>query len=129
MRHCRERVRPPILVSDPEGNVVYANDTARCLLDQLGVELADGFLPAGHTYMVKKCLEDRESYCRIEVTVNDHFFVWIYKAIASLNVVHHYAIDITEYKWAERKTKALMDEKSLLLRLCRFDIQAGMSKL
>ena len=91
----------PVLESDADGNVIYTNPGAQRVLDQLGIEQIAGLLPVNHTQIVQNCLEHGQTVHGIEASVQDRVFSWSYHSVSPRDVVHHYAVDVTERKQAE----------------------------
>ena len=95
----------PILESDADGNVIYANPTAQNILEQLGIDEISGILPANHREIVRPCLGCGQGVREVEVAVGDRVFSWSYHPIAATGVVHLYGSDITEQKQAQAALK------------------------
>ncbi len=93
----------PVLASDREGNLIYLNPAARRVIDKLNLDEPASFLPANHRQLVRSCLDTNQSERHIEVKVKERIYSWSYHPLAHLNVVHLYALDITERQWAEEQ--------------------------
>lgn len=92
----------PILVFNPEGEVIRTNPAAARLLNRLHIQEAH-LLPTEHVQVVQACLDGRMREYVVEVKVNGCIFALTYHAIASFKLVYLYAIEITDYRKAEEE--------------------------
>ena len=90
----------PILVFDPQGEVIKINPTAVQLLKRLQVE-ALALLPLDHPQIVKACLADEGHEHTIEVTVNSTILALTYRSLTAFGIVYLYAIELTDYRRSE----------------------------
>ena len=86
----------PALEFDEAGNLVFFNDAAMTLANQLGVDHPRGYLPKDHLEIVRDCLGTSKSRTRMETQFNNRILSWSFFPIAANNAVHGYVGDITE---------------------------------
>lgn len=92
----------PILVFNPEGEVIKTNPAAERLLNRLHIEQAH-LLPAEHLQVVQAALEGRLREYVVEVKVNGCILALTYQAVAAFKLVYLYAIEITDYHKSEEE--------------------------
>ena len=88
----------PVAICNNEGNIVYINPATSAILQQLGISLFAGFLPAIHQQLVQTCWQRGKRSGPVEVEVGDRVFQWWYQPVKILEFIHLYAVEITAYK-------------------------------
>ncbi len=92
----------PVMESDGNGLICYANPAALVLSEALGLA-SEQMLPEDHVDLVAACLAGSGRNHRVEVQRADRVLVWTYHPVKPANLVHLYGSDITERKRAEAR--------------------------
>ena len=106
---------PNIVASmNSAGDFLYLNPHGSQLLERLKLKPKDlhQLLPKQHMEIIQECLTRRITKRSVEVEYQGHTFLWAYTPLRSQEIVHCYGMDISEQKFAEEKTKAVILEKS-----------------
>jgi len=91
------RLNPnPIFEISAEGRVSYCNEAAGKMAASLGKLHAAEILPDDANSVVKDCLATGESIGGREATIGNRILSWSFFPIIPLQVVHCFAMDITE---------------------------------
>jgi PAS domain-containing protein len=106
----------PILVFNPDGEVIRANPAAERLRLRLQINLT-ALLPEEHHTVVQLCLSGRVPEHVAEVKVHDRVFVLTYRAFISCKVVYLSAIDVTKYRQTEAEFVQLANYTLDLVKL------------
>lgn len=101
----------PIVICDATGMAIALNPAAETLTQQLNTEIPNLF-PRFHPQLIKACLTTRQRRERIEVSLNQRTFRWLYQPCKAADFVYLYGFEITDYKQSEAKLlhEALHDE-------------------
>jgi len=106
-------MNPNITLSINDKNEVqYVNPSARELLKELSIE-QNGItvlLPKGIEGIIRQCIEENHKQQGYEVTFRGRVFYWTFAPIKGQNIVHAYALEITQRIEAEEKAKAALIE-------------------
>jgi hypothetical protein len=89
----------PVVVCNPEGEVIKTNSPADRLLRRLNIDCSD-LLPMEHTQIVQSCLEGPCKEYTTRVKVKEYTIALSYHAIPSFGIVYLYAIEITNSRKA-----------------------------
>ena len=106
---------PNIVASmNSTGEFLYLNPHGSQLLEQLKLKSTELhlLLPKQHLEIIHECLTKRITRRAIEAEYLGNTFLWTYTPLRSQEIVHCYGMDISEKKFAEEKTKAVILEKS-----------------
>src|ERR1043166_2828827 len=91
------RLNPnPVLELGAEGQLTYFNDAANDMCRSLGMTHPSEILPSDTRAVVKECLTTGQSNLHRETSVGNRILAWSYFPIIPSQVVHCYAVDITE---------------------------------
>ena len=91
------RLNPnPVLELNAAGQLTYFNDAASAMCRSLGLLHPSDILPEDTASVVKECLVTGQSNLHRETTVGSRILNWSYFPIITSQVVHCYAVDITE---------------------------------
>ncbi len=91
------RLNPnPVLELNADGQLTYFNEAAAVMCKSFGLLHPSDILPADTAAVVKECLVTGQSNLHRETTVGSRILIWSYFPIITSQVVHCYAVDITE---------------------------------
>jgi len=102
---------PNIVISmDAAGNIQYMNPSAQQLLGRGEAAFPDvsDILPKDTPELVQRCLTEDMSIQGIETAAQGRTFLWTFAPVKNQNILHCYAIEITERKKAEERAKAAL---------------------
>jgi signal transduction histidine kinase/CheY-like chemotaxis protein len=86
----------PIFEFSGEGKLTYYNDAARELALSLGMHHPEATLPQNAAEIVRECLAKGRNKLRLETSIGNRTVSWSFFPILSYDVVHCYALDITD---------------------------------
>ena len=93
----------PVVEFDANGTILFYNDATRTMLDRLERATPDDILPANVNGLVRGCVTSGESRRGLEITIAKRALSWSFFPVAEIEIVHGYAVDITERKRAEEQ--------------------------
>lgn len=95
----------PILASNRDGAITYANPAATLILRRLDLEAVSDLLPPDHLDLVQESMRREAKLTSTEVHRGDRVLRWTYYPQPHDGTIHLYAQDITDQKRAEEKLR------------------------
>ncbi len=86
----------PVLAFSSDGLLTYFNEAARAMARSLRKSHPQEILPLNTSTTVKMCLATGQAQVQSETVVNGRTLSWSFYPITTIQVVHCYALDITD---------------------------------
>ena len=101
----------PIMELAADGTLTYFNEAADALANRLREQSPASLLPPETQAIVRECLATRQSRLHHETILGGRSLSWSFIPVPTGNVVHCYAVDMTEHaRMEEQKLHALKME-------------------
>lgn len=108
-------MNPNIVLSmNKKGEVQYLNPHGEMMLAKLELQQSHMslMLPNNYKDIINRCLHDDETVHAVESNFRGYSFLWTFAPVSSQELVHGYALEITQRKQAEEKAREAQIEKS-----------------
>jgi len=109
-------MNPNIVLSiDRDGEISYLNPHAQQVLSELSITPKEikNLLPANIDTLIQQDSNVPVNACELETTFADRTFLWTFSPVKGQQILHGYALEITERVAAEQQAQAaLMDKLS-----------------
>ncbi len=107
-------MNPNIVLSmNMKGEVQYLNPYGESLIDKLEVLQSHMsiLLPENVKHIIHKCIHDNETVKAVESVYKDRTFLWTFSPVVKQQLVHGYALEITQRKEAQEQARSAQLEK------------------
>jgi two-component system, cell cycle sensor histidine kinase and response regulator CckA len=95
----------PVLEFNARGEVTYFNAAAQSMAQKLGASALTDMLPGNIASIVANCLSTQEDRMGLEMPVEGRIIRWCFFPIASHQIAHGYAADVTDQLSAENRLR------------------------
>jgi len=95
----------PVLVFNPDAQLVYFNQAASRLAATLGFQQPGWFLPPEAGAAIRTCLSTSQAYPPFYTHTKGHALCWSFFPVAGLNLVQCQVTDVTERQWVEQRLR------------------------
>lgn len=95
----------PVLVFNPQAQLVYFNRAARQLAGAVGLEHPAGLLPEPTALAVQTCLATGRAYPPFYTEARGRALCWAFFPVAGLGLVQCQVTDVTEQQWWEQQLR------------------------
>ena len=109
-------MNPNIVLSmNVKGEVQYLNPYGENLVEEINVSLSNFkvLLPENYQEIIDKCLNDGDTAQAIESVYMGRTFLWTFAPVVTQEVVHGYALEITQRKMAEEQIHVAQVDKTI----------------
>lgn len=109
-------MNPNIVLSmNVKGEVQYLNPYGENLVEEINVSLSNFkvLLPENYQEIIDKCLNDGDTAQAIESVYMGRSFLWTFAPVVTQEVVHGYALEITQRKMAEEQIHVAQVDKTI----------------
>lgn len=102
-----------VLSMNMKGDFQYLNPYGEDLLNELNLSKKDlnGLLPEDYINIINKCLSSKTTAHAIEKKFRERVFLWTFSPVINQDIVHGYALEITQRRNAEKQTHTAQTEK------------------